>query len=187
MFDDEKQTNPSPTTATAQNDHSSKVPPNESSEQNPQPVGRASFRHLFLSWTPQELPVLLPAVAASLLLAGSKAAYTVILGRVFDVVAALGRGSNDDDMMVVARNTIAVWCLALTGLGAFKAVAASCFMGQWILHGETRVRAVRRALFQALLAKEMAWFDTRVGGMASLLTALNTYVSALPFPRGGKV
>ncbi|EFX02238.1 ABC a-pheromone efflux pump [Grosmannia clavigera kw1407] len=135
----------------------------------------ASVQHLFVAWTCGELSILVPAVAASAVVAGAKTAYALILGEIFQTISDFGSGRVSVHDTV---RTISTWCLGLVGLGAGKALISFLMMVMWITHGESRARSVRLQLFQSLLEKEMAWFDTRRGGMSSLMTEQNTQVLA---------
>lgn len=122
--------------------------------------------------TRQDVSVALFATAASAAVAAAKTTYALLLGEIFQVITNYGSGT------LSAHDTlqqVVTWCLALTALGIGMAVFSSLLMMLWILNGETRARTVRIRLFQALLAKDMTWFDTRRGSIASLMTEQYTY------------
>ncbi len=133
----------------------------------PLPDGGPGVKHLFVAWTRHDVLAALFATAASAAVAAAKTTFAVLLGQVFQAIADFGSGATSAPETV---RRVATWCLALTGLGVGTAVFSGLLMAGWIVHGETRARSVRLRLFQALLAKDMVWFDTRRGGMASLMT-----------------
>ncbi|KAL1895694.1 ATP-dependent permease [Sporothrix stenoceras] len=136
----------------------------------------AGLSHLFVAHTCQDMFICLLATAASAAVAAAKTAYALLLGQIFQVISDYGSGtlSAHDTLREVGK-----WCLVLTALGIGMAVCASLLMGLWIVHGEARARTVRLRLFGSLLSKEMAWFDTRGGGMASLMTEQYTQIRDL--------
>lgn len=150
---------------------SGSLPPNSSDAISTAGGHEAGVRHLFVAWTRGELPVILLAAAASAVVAGAKTSYALILGEIFQAISNFGSGTSSVHTTI---HTISTWCLGLVGLGVGKALFSFLLMILWITHGESRARSVRLQLFQSLLAKEMAWFDTRRGGMSSLMTEQNT-------------
>ncbi|ERT00505.1 hypothetical protein HMPREF1624_03878 [Sporothrix schenckii ATCC 58251] len=136
----------------------------------------AGLSHLFVACTRQDVIVALLATTASAAVAGAKTTYALLLGQIFQVITDFGSDTSSahDTLIQVGR-----WCLGLTVLGIGMAVCTALLMGLWIIHGETRARTVRLRLFKSLLSKEMAWFDTRAGGMASLMTEQYTQIRDL--------
>ncbi|CAK7566305.1 MAG: ATP-dependent permease [Sporothrix epigloea] len=137
----------------------------------------AGLVHLFVASTRQDGVIILSATAASAAVAACKTAYALILGQVFQVITDYGSGAFPAHE---ALQRVGRWCLWLAVLGVGMAVCSALLMGLWIVHGETRARKVRRCLFDALLVKDMAWFDTRRGGgVASLMTEQYTHIRDL--------
>jgi len=131
----------------------------------------ARLRLLFVFRSSRELSILLVALIASAAVAGAKVAFAVVLGQIFELVSQLGGAFITAD---TALARVSMWCAILTGLGAFKAVSAACFMTCWIVHGEYRARSVRSRIFRSLLTKKLAWIESRPNGLASITTALQT-------------
>ncbi len=131
----------------------------------------ASFKHLFLFATRRERVLLAPAILTSALLAGTKIIYAVILGLIFETVSQLGSFTITADD---ALTQVSVYCIILTGLGAFKAVISALFMSAWIAHGESRAQTIRTSLLKCLFTKPLSWFDARHNGAASLTTELQS-------------
>src|SRR5512142_443130 len=123
-----------------------------------EPSGTPVFSSLFVFWKPRELAILLPAILASVVVAGAKVAFAVVLGMIFQETANIGSGDITADE---GLSRIAILCLALTGTGLLKALSSACFMALWILHGESRARTIWSRLFRSLLHNSMAWFDSR--------------------------
>jgi ATP-binding cassette subfamily B (MDR/TAP) protein 1 len=132
----------------------------------------ASWKHLFAftRW-PTHLPTFLIAVAASLAVAGLKTALSVVLGRVFDVIAGFGSGRLQDDQTMAQ---IAHWCMVLTALGAGTWLANSLFLAAWAVFGELQGFSARHSVFANLANKDMAWFDAQTEGVSSLLVQIET-------------
>ncbi|CAK7267785.1 ATP-dependent permease [Sporothrix epigloea] len=137
----------------------------------------AGLVHLFVAGTRQDSVIALAATLASAAVAACKTAYALILGNVFQVISDYGSGALSAHETL---HTVGRWCLWLTVLGLGMAIFSALLMGLWIVHGEARARRVRRRLFDALLAKDLAWFDTRRGGgVASLMTEQYTHIRDL--------
>ncbi|EPE08522.1 multidrug resistance protein [Ophiostoma piceae UAMH 11346] len=137
---------------------------------------QAGFKHLFVAATKQDISIFIFATAASAAVAAAKTVYALFLGEIFQVVTNFGSGTLTP---AETLRQVSKGCLELTVLGIGMSVAASFLMSLWIVNGETRARTVRLRLFRALLDKEMVWFDTRRGGMASLMTEQYTQIRDL--------
>ena len=126
---------------------------------------RPSLKHLFVFNTAQQTPILACALVTACLAAAGKALYSVLLGKIFDVVSRFGGGklSGDDALAQVSR-----WCAFLVGLGAAFWIINGLDMALWTLFGEFKARSAREALFSSLLAKDTEWHDTKEVGIASM-------------------
>ncbi|CAK7225247.1 ATP-dependent permease [Sporothrix eucalyptigena] len=161
--------------------NSSSLAKDEPPPVDPQPAlpskeKQPGLAHLFVACTRQDVLVAVLATSASAAVAAAKTAYALLLGETFQAITDYGSGS------LSAHNTlhqVGRWCLWLTVLGVGMAIFSALLMALWIVHGETRARTVRLKLFQSLLAKDMAWFDKRGGGMASLMTEQYTQIRDL--------
>jgi len=133
---------------------------------------KPTWRHLFAFATPrQHLPALLPALATCLFVSGLKSFLPVAYGHFFNAFAAWGSGQITVDEAFVR---VVTWCLILVAMGAATWLSNGLFMAAWIAFGEGQAKTARREVFDALLKREMAWYDVQADGMASLLTRIET-------------
>jgi ATP-binding cassette subfamily B (MDR/TAP) protein 1 len=64
------------------------------------------------------------------------------------------------------------YCLILTRIIALNWMANSFYFFFFLTFGELRARGARNRIFDALIKKDMAWFDTRETGIAAFLPAI---------------
>ncbi|KND93820.1 Alpha-factor-transporting ATPase [Tolypocladium ophioglossoides CBS 100239] len=135
------------------------------------PQTKASWRSLFAFTKRPHAGVLFAAVVASAVTAALKTVLAIFLGRIFDVIADFGNGSQTGDG---ALKDVSKWCLVLIGLGFGNWLANTAFLSLWIAFGELQADSVRHDIFNSLLARDLAWFDTLNQGISSLLVRIQT-------------
>ena len=101
----------------------------------------------------------------------------IFLGRFFDAFADYGGGKISPDTLM-HRTLKSVY--ALLGLGVSSIFLNGGLFMAWLSFGEMQAKSVRGELFQALLQKDLEWFEMRESGVGSLLTRLQTYTLILP-------
>lgn len=144
---------------------------NSSSKAQVSPEAKSGWRHLFVFTKKAHISPILAALAATAFTAGFKTVLSVILGRIFNVIAEYGNGSSDGSETL---SRISMWCLVLVGLGIGNWLASMLFLSLWIIFGELQASSVRHDIFHSLLAKDMAWFDSQSEGISSLLVRIQT-------------
>lgn len=141
-------------------------------DEKPNPVvHRSSFRDLFAFTRPRHVVVIFCALATSMLVAGGRTTYAVLLGKVFEVVAQWGAGTLDPEEF---QSQITQWSVYFVLLGAAMWLVCSVDIALWVVTGELRARTAREILFSSLLGKSTAWYDLRMDGMASLMVGVHT-------------
>ncbi|KAJ9150440.1 Alpha-factor-transporting ATPase [Pleurostoma richardsiae] len=149
----------------------------EPSRETEKPIGRVlihekpSWKHLFAFTRRAHAPYLASAMASTLLVAGLKTYYAIILGEIFQVVAEFGSGSSSGGDLL---SGVTLWCVVLTAMGVLIWLADSAFMALWIVFGELSARSAKETLLGSMLRKEMAWFDVQAAGMSSLLAGIES-------------
>lgn len=141
---------------------------NGNSKQHGSP-SRSSWRHLFVFTQRRHAVFLSSAVITALLVAVTKTVYSILLGKIIDIVSPLGAGSVSAE---AAMGGVRKWCLVLVGVGVAVWAFNSAFMALWIIFGELEARSARETLFSNLLYKEMAWFDSQEEGVSSALSRM---------------
>jgi ATP-binding cassette subfamily B (MDR/TAP) protein 1 len=110
-------------------------------------------------------------MVATVLAAGLKTALAVLLGKTFNVMSAYAAGTASAEE---TRNEVAMWCYVLFGIGGANWLANTAFLALWIAFGELQANSARRDIFNTLLWKDMAWFDSQEKGISSLLVRVQT-------------
>lgn len=107
-----------------------------------------------------------------MLVGAMRAASAILIGRIFAVVADFGSGKLDGPG---AYAQVSSWCVILMLVGGAGVIVNFAFMFIWSIFSEVQVRNIRRRVFDALLTKDMAWFDRQEDGIPSLLVRIQTY------------
>ncbi|KAF5691096.1 ABC transporter [Fusarium denticulatum] len=137
---------------------------------------KSSWKQLFLFTRQSHSGALIAALLAAGFSAGFKTVLSVILGKVFDIIAGFGNGSLSGDE---ALSQVGRWALVLVGLGVGNWVASTAFLALWVIFGELQACSVRQDIFASLLSKDMAWFDSQSEGISSLLIRIQTQTREL--------
>ncbi|ATY58338.1 a-Factor sex pheromone exporter [Cordyceps militaris] len=127
------------------------------------------WRHLFAFTTRQHLYYLSAAVLSSAGAAALRTSLAVVLGKIFDIVAAAGGGGVAESR---ALPLVSRYCLVLVGMGAAQWTINSAFLGLWLMFGELQAKSVRNALFTGLTKMERAWIDSLPHGTTGLVASI---------------
>ncbi|KAF4977124.1 hypothetical protein FZEAL_6312 [Fusarium zealandicum] len=149
---------------------------NAAAQLSQQQATKSSWSQLFLFTRKPHTGALVAAFIASAFTAGFKTVLAVILGKVFDIIAAFGNGSVDSSGTLA---DVSKWSLVLLGLGIGNWIASTAFLALWVIFGEFQAMSVRRDIFKSLLSKDMAWFDSQTEGISSLLVRIQTQTREL--------
>ncbi|KAL7796804.1 P-loop containing nucleoside triphosphate hydrolase protein [Trichoderma ceciliae] len=137
---------------------------------------RSSFKHLFSFTRWNHAGSLTAAVVASAAFAAIKSVHSVVLGQIFNVVSDFGAGHRSGSETLAK---ISHWGLILLGLGIANWLASAAFLSLWVIFGELQANSVRQDIFESLLSKKMAWFDSLNQGISSLLVRIQTQTREL--------
>ncbi|KAF4966486.1 hypothetical protein FSARC_5827 [Fusarium sarcochroum] len=137
---------------------------------------KSSWRQLFLFTKRSHTGALIAALLAAGFTAGFKTVLSVILGKIFDIIAGFGDGSLDGDE---ALKQVSMWSLVLLGMGIGNWVASTVFLALWVIFGELQASSVRHDIFASLLSKDMTWYDSQSEGISSLLIRIQTQTREL--------
>ncbi|KAI1474182.1 P-loop containing nucleoside triphosphate hydrolase protein [Daldinia eschscholtzii] len=135
-----------------------------------------SFSHLFAFTTWHHCGILAAGLVASLLVGALRAASAILIGRIFAVVAEFGSGRLDGPG---AYAQVSSWCVILTLVGGAAVIVNFAFMFLWSTSSEIQARNIRRRVFDALLTKDIGWFDRQEEGIPSLLVTIQTQIREL--------
>ncbi|KAG6862068.1 hypothetical protein C0995_007198 [Termitomyces sp. Mi166 len=127
-----------------------------------------SLRLLFsLLPTRHRVFLLLPAIISSLIAGGIAPFMTYVVGQVFATFARYplsGAAQEDKEQLLHGVGIAAVELVALAVGALTLSSATSCL---WIWTGERNLLAIRRRVYDAIIGKEMVWFDTKMGAESS--------------------
>lgn len=140
-------------------------------ESEDEPATKATWKHLFVFTSRDDLSSLPVAIVATMVSSGIRTFQAVAFGRIFDIMAAFGAGRIDGPD---ALRSVSTWSLVLTGMGIGTWISHTVFMSVWMVFGEAQARSARREIFSSLLSKDMAWYDGQPDGTPSLLTRIET-------------
>jgi ATP-binding cassette, subfamily B (MDR/TAP), member 1 len=139
----------------------------------------------------------IPAILASLL-SGAIAPYmTIVVGRSFDAFASfpLSQPTHDDKSRLL--HAVGIAAIELLSLAAAALALSSITSALWVATGEHNTRALRLRVYDAITAKDLAWFDEKAAaepspdsatddnaplGPGGLMSSFSQYVSnSLPW------
>lgn len=146
---------PTPTTSTASD---SKIPEGES--ETPAP-----WRSLFAFTTRAQLLPLSAAIIFAIAAGAVSPIMNVFLGNVLDSFTKFGSGNVEPAEF---RHKVSRDCIYLAGLGVLTWILDGIFFVLWLYFGELQARACRLTIFDGLLEKPIAWYDTQSSGISAL-------------------
>jgi ATP-binding cassette subfamily B (MDR/TAP) protein 1 len=124
------------------------------------------WKVLFGFTTRRQVPVILCGIASTTVAALTMPAFAIFYGLIFGQYTMYGAGSIDSDTLM---SNMAKYCVILAGICALNWVASSFHYFFFLTFSELQARGARNRIFDALLKKDMAWFDTRKTGIAAFL------------------
>lgn len=96
-------------------------------------------------------------------------ALSIILGKMFDIFTKYGANELNGSELV---RKVSIYGLVLVGLGSASGVLNAGYFMAWLAFGELQARNVRDRLFDAMLEKDMEWYDMRNAGIDTLISRL---------------
>lgn len=108
--------------------------------------------------------LLVPAIATSVIAGGVAPFMTHVIGQVFDAFARFPLSGATSADKSALRHDVGLAAVELIALAAGAIALGSITSALWIATGERNVMRLRRKVYQAVTAREMEWFDTKMGG-----------------------
>ena len=124
---------------------------------------------LFSFTTKRHLPVLCSACLGAAVAALTMPALAILYGFIFREYADFGAGRTSGTTFL--RNT-SRYCTYLAAVGGLNWLANSIYFMSFLTFGELQARSARDRIFDALLRKNIAWYETRETGAAAFLPAV---------------
>jgi ATP-binding cassette subfamily B (MDR/TAP) protein 1 len=130
---------------------------------------QAGWKALFGFTTKKHLPILSGALLSAFIAAATLPVFAIIYGLIFRDYTDYGAGKVGS---IGLRHRVTRYCLILTGIASLNWMANSFYFFFFLTFGEVQARSARNKIFDALIRKDMAWYDTRETGIAAFLPAI---------------
>lgn len=141
----------------------------DSGHQETQHAGRAKWQALFNFTSKQHALPLFLALVSSITSGIVIPALAVFLGKAFNEFSNFGSGKlTGHDLVRKVGNYSTVLCV----LGGGSGLLNDAFYSLWLLFGELQAKKSRNMLFDALLKKDLQWYDMRKSGVEPLISRL---------------
>ncbi|EKG15411.1 Putative ABC transporter protein [Macrophomina phaseolina MS6] len=127
------------------------------------------WKDLFNFTTRKHLPILVLAVALSILTGLAVPANAYLLGKIFDAFSKQAAGTITGGTL---KSEVSKYSIYLLGLAAGNFVLNTAFFATWMLFGELQARSARERVFVALMKRNMTWYDQRKNGVAAIVPRL---------------
>ncbi|KAF2751990.1 P-loop containing nucleoside triphosphate hydrolase protein [Sporormia fimetaria CBS 119925] len=139
-------------------------------------VRQVGWKLLFSFTTRRHIPLLFGALLVATIAAATQPANAVLFGLLFRKFADYGAGNISGAELL---HKTSEYCIYLTAVCAVCLVASSLNCTLFMSFGELQVRSARERVFNALLGKNIEWYDTRENGIAAYLPSLQSQVRDL--------
>ena len=130
---------------------------------------QVGWKALFSFTTKQHLPVILGGFVGALFAAVSMPVFAILYGLIFREYTNYGAGTTDSNDIL---SNVTRLCIILAGVTTFTWFAQSVYNFFFLTFGELQARSARNRIFDALLQKDMTWFDMRESGISAFLPTI---------------
>ena len=93
----------------------------------------------------------------------------VLLGKLFDTFTAYGAKHTSGPDLLTQASELAV---ALIALGSASGILNGLYFTSWVIFGELQAKSASEELFDGMVDKDMAWYDTHTTGIETLISRL---------------
>ncbi|ENI10013.1 hypothetical protein COCC4DRAFT_124719 [Bipolaris maydis ATCC 48331] len=139
-------------------------------------MSKVGWKVLFSFITTRHVPVVLCGLLSTTVAALTMPAFAVLYGLVFGQYTMYGAGSTDSHTLMVNMTR---YCIILAGICTLNWIANSFQYSCFLTFSELQGRSARNRTFEALIKKDMAWFDTRETGTAAFLSTVQAHIRGL--------
>lgn len=125
-----------------------------------------SWTALFGFTTSKHLPVLAGGLFGAIVAALTLPVFAIVYGFIFREYTDYGAGKIDSATLVdrITKN-----CIILCAVVTVNWTSNSIYYFFGLSFGELQARSARNRIFDALMKKDMTWYDTRDTGIAAFL------------------
>lgn len=132
------------------------------------------WKCLFSFTTRAHIPILCTALFFAFIAALTLPAMAVLFGLIFRQFTDFASGKiSSSDMLQNSSN----YCIYLTAVCAGTWFTNSVYFMLFLAFSELQARSARERIFNALLHKNVEWYDSQESGIAALLPTIQTYVT----------
>ncbi|KAF1941570.1 multidrug resistance protein 2 [Clathrospora elynae] len=139
-------------------------------------ISQVSWKALFGFTTRQHMPVLIGGVLSAFIAALTMPIFAVVYGLIFREYTDYGAGKTDSNKLM---SNINKHCIILTGIATVTWIANSVNFFFFLTFGELQARSARQRMFNALIQKDMTWYDIRETGVAAFLPTVQSHIRDL--------
>jgi ATP-binding cassette subfamily B (MDR/TAP) protein 1 len=125
------------------------------------------------------MPLLLGSIFCSFLVGIVTPTQAYLMGKTFSTFTDFGAGKITEQEF---KCNLGRYCVYFIVLGAVCWITTAGLFAGWVIFGELQGRSARDRLFNALVDRDIEWFDQRKDGVAALTTRLHGYVDSCPLP-----
>ncbi|KAF1949133.1 hypothetical protein CC80DRAFT_581734 [Byssothecium circinans] len=139
-------------------------------------IRRAGWKALFSFTTRKHVPVFSVAFFAAFISALTNPAIAIVFGSLFRQFTDYGAGKTTASEFL---HNVGKWCTYLAAFGGLSWLSNSIYFISFLIFGELQAHSARDMIFNAMLQKDMAWYDTRNTGIAALLPSVQMHIRDL--------
>ena len=135
-----------------------------SSQASEPPIRKPSVRLLFSQLNRMDTYLyLLPAIAVSMISGGVAPFMTVVLGESFDAFSRFSTSSSSQAQKDALLHDVGINSLELVALALGSFLLGTSMSALWIATGERNVMTLRKRVYEAVVKRNLEWFDTKMG------------------------
>lgn len=129
-------------------------------------ISKVGWKALFAFTTRRHVPVIIAGIVSTTVAALTMPTFAIVYGFIFEQYTLYGAGSIDSDALM---SNMSRYCVVLSAVCALNWVSNSVHYFCFLTFSELQAQSARNKIFDALIKKDMAWFDTRSTGIAAFL------------------
>lgn len=122
---------------------------------------------LYSFTTAKHVPWLALAVVFSILCGVIAPGLAILIGDIFNIMAAFGAGSLKESNF---KDQISRYCLYLVTLGIVTWIADMALFVCWRVFGDLQAKCCRDQVFEGFLLRDLTWYDLQKNGIGTLVS-----------------
>lgn len=130
-----------------------------------------SWSSILAFTTKAQAPLLCASVLAAIAAGAAAPVYNIFFGKVLDSFTDYAAGRTDGPVL---QHNISFDSGIIVVIGAANWLLNAIFLSLWMGFGEIQARSCRQYLFESLLGRPIAWYDTREDGVGVLMPRIQS-------------